>query len=148
VEIDELQFRVLAARVSALAEELQDLRTRAPDGGAHLSVAASAEPATPIATSDPTAWVDWLRRHYGLEDEVPDCWSEHRSIREELLALRLAHAAAYDDADARPTDPLLWHDALTRVVQRIREWDKQRCRSRGHQGRFASEESEADPPGT
>ncbi len=77
-------------------------------------------------------WVDWLIERYELSEAVPACWAQHSPIREELSALRAAHAGALDELQARPSDLLAWHEGLQRALSRIREWDRDKCRTRGH----------------
>ncbi len=79
-------------------------------------------------------WVDWLIERYELSEVVPACWAQHSPIREELSALRAAHAGALDELQARPSDLLAWHEGLQRGLTRIREWDRDKCRTRGHRG--------------
>lgn len=81
---------------------------------------------------DFTAWVTWLLDTYQLEEAVPSCWDQHSPVQEELQALRVAHAGATDDLQARPSDLLAWHEALQRSLSRVREWDRDKCRSHGH----------------
>ncbi len=54
------------------------------------------------------------------------------AVAEELKALNIAWVGANDPIDGRPPDLLLWHEALQRCVGRIREWDRAKCRTRGH----------------
>lgn len=57
-----------------------------------------------------TAWVDWLRARYPLARRIPDCWSQHPEIVEELTALWLAWTAAYETTDPPLTAAADWHD--------------------------------------
>lgn len=79
-----------------------------------------------------TAWVDWLRTRYGLDELLPPCWSSHSAMVEELTALYAGWLAAYVDIDARGFDPLAWHEALSRTLARVREWNRQGCRPDAH----------------
>ena len=38
----------------------------------------------------------------------------------------------YQDIDARGFDPLAWHVAFARTLSRVREWNRQGCRSDAH----------------
>lgn len=78
------------------------------------------------------SWVAWLLDRYGLAEVVPACWEQHAPIAEELKALHVAWVGANDPIDGRPPDALLWHEALQRSIGRIREWDRAKCRTRGH----------------
>lgn len=79
-----------------------------------------------------TAWVDWLSVRYVLDEQIPPCWIRHGAMVEEFTALYAGWIAAYIDIDARGFDPLAWHEALARTVGRIREWNRQGCRSDAH----------------
>lgn len=72
-------------------------------------------------------WVDWLADRYGLSEQVPACWYRHASILEELSALRAAWLGAYEAPNARASDGVTWHDMLSRVLDRVREWDRSGC---------------------
>lgn len=127
---DNLQIAALAARVAALADAVDELRELATGEGPRIPAWGPA--AEPLDTG---SWVDWLRDTYELHEDIPECWEEHNSIRLELSALRLAHAAAYDDPAAPATEPLAWHERLQQSLERIKHWDRERCRSRGHAAR-------------
>lgn len=124
---ENLQLAALAARVAALAEAVEELRDLTTGEGRRLP--AWGGPDEPLDTA---SWVDWLRDTYELHEDIPECWEEHNSIRLELSALRLAHAAAYDDPAAAATEPLAWHERLQQSLERIKHWDRERCRSRRH----------------
>jgi hypothetical protein len=79
-----------------------------------------------------TAWVDWLNSRYVLDEQIPPCWTRHGAMIEELTALYAGWNAAYIDIDARGFDPLAWHEALARTLSRVREWNRQGCRSDAH----------------
>ncbi|GAC1609918.1 MAG: hypothetical protein NVS3B26_13820 [Mycobacteriales bacterium] len=78
------------------------------------------------------AWVDWLRDRYGLHESVPACWYAHAPLVEELSALRTAWAGAFLSADARPGDPIAWHEILDRTIGRVRRWDRTGCSDGTH----------------
>ena len=66
-------------------------------------------------------WVRWLVRQYGIDQrEIPDCWSQHPELVEELAALRTARTAAYGP-DAFPTAALDWHHAFSLTRDRLRQ---------------------------
>lgn len=80
-------------------------------------------------------WVTWLIGHYRLDGRyVPNCWTEHWELIEELSALRLAWEAAYattSHADA----PLAWHERLASARVRLAEWvARTGCRGSEHRG--------------
>lgn len=80
-----------------------------------------------------TVWVTWLVEHYRLDRRyVPECWSKHWELIEELSALRLAWQAAYattSHADA----PLAWHERLGLARVRLADWTARTgCRSGEH----------------
>ena len=55
-------------------------------------------------------WVDWIRHRYPLARRIPQCWTEHPEVVEELTALWLAWQAAYVEVDAPLTAAAEWHD--------------------------------------
>lgn len=78
-------------------------------------------------------WVSWLIDRYGLDRRyVPECWTKHWELIEELSALRLAWEAAYattSHADA----PLTWHERLGLARPRLSEWvQRAGCRRDEH----------------
>jgi hypothetical protein len=79
-----------------------------------------------------TGWVDWLLERYRLTETVPGCWYAHPPIFEELSALHAAWLGAYKDPDADSSIGVIWHDALERVTQRIRELDLTGCATAGN----------------
>jgi hypothetical protein len=79
-----------------------------------------------------TDWVDWLNTRYILDELIPPCWMRHGAMVEELTALYAGWYTAYLDIDARGFDPLAWHEALARSLSRVREWNRQGCRSDAH----------------
>ena len=79
-----------------------------------------------------TAWVDWLTDRYGLDEILPPCWNSHAAMVEELTALYAGWHAAYLDIEARNFDPLAWHEALSRTMSRVRDWNRQGCRADAH----------------
>jgi hypothetical protein len=79
-----------------------------------------------------TDWVDWLSTRYILDELIPPCWMGHGAMVEELTALYAGWYTAYLDIDARGFDPLAWHEALVRLLGRVREWNRQGCRSDAH----------------
>ena len=79
-----------------------------------------------------TTWVDWLRERYTLTDRVPACWYEHAPMLEELSALRVLWVAAFLDKDATAAAAVAFHDALDRVLTRIRRWDRSGCCDGSH----------------
>ncbi len=67
-----------------------------------------------------TEWVAWIRHRYPLAKRIPECWSEHPEVVEELTALWLAWNAAYTERDASFTAAVDWHDRwLPGVLHRI-----------------------------
>lgn len=96
-----------------------------------------ASPTGPPTVSEPGngelgQWVDWLVDHFDLHDRVPACWPEHRPITTELAALHDTYREAYHSRQARPQDRLHWLEALQRSLARLQEWDRLKCRTRGH----------------
>lgn len=110
-EQDELRARLEAMEASA------PVRHAAGDLDDPPSVDERLDPATL------GAWVGWLCETYALEDKIPETWREIPGVARELAALRAAYVVAYDDKDQLLAgfDPVQWHDALQRVLGRIRE---------------------------
>lgn len=79
-----------------------------------------------VARAQLAGWVDQLVDRYGLAEAIPGCWDTHPPILEELSALRAAWFAAYRPG-ARLDQPVAWHDALDRVLARIRLWNRTGC---------------------
>lgn len=75
-----------------------------------------------------TAWVDWLVATYRLTSVVPACWPEHRAIVEELVSLRVAWVAAWQDT-AGPDAPAAWQRRLHETSARLADgnWGVPRC---------------------
>ncbi|NMR19034.1 hypothetical protein [Cellulomonas fimi] len=78
-------------------------------------------------------WVRWLVDHYRLDRRyVPECWTKHWELIEELSALQLAWEGAYattshDDA------PLAWHERFAVARTRLAEWvARTGCRAGDH----------------
>lgn len=122
----------LATAVEAIEDRLDTMQENLA-----LLVARVGLGAKPLTeqTSTPTtlaSWVSWLLEHYGLDEAIPACWEQHPPIVEELKALNVAWIGANDPIDGRPPEALLWHEALQRSISRIREWDRTKCRTRGH----------------
>ena len=68
------------------------------------------------------AWVDWLRRTYGLPASViPPMWHRHPELLWELSALHLHWLGAYDP-EQNASAPLGWHRDFADARARLREW--------------------------
>lgn len=75
-----------------------------------------------VAWLDLNAWVNWLRRAYGLSPKiVPPMWHRHDELVWELSALHTHHLACYD-RDASPSAPFAWHRDFADARRRLREW--------------------------
>ncbi len=105
-------------------------RETAPDAGPELLP----EPPHPvnwnILTADEAetewlelnAWVNWLRRTYGLPAAViPPLWHRHPELVWELSALHLHWLGAYDP-EQNGSAPLGWHRDFADARHRLREW--------------------------
>jgi hypothetical protein len=122
----------LATAVEAIEDRLDTVQESLALLAARVGLGARpvVEEAAPPATD--ADWVTWLVETYGLAETIPACWEQHAPIVEELKALNIAWAGANDPIDGRAPDLLLWHESLQRCVGRIREWDRAKCRTRGH----------------
>lgn len=115
----------MQSQIEALQGQVATLTIQQRLGGTPIDEQAS-------ASDELVRWVAWLIKRYGLDETIPGCWAEHAPIHEELSALRSAHAGAYDAIEGRANDLLQWHEALQRCLSRVRDWDKAKCRARGH----------------
>lgn len=68
------------------------------------------------------AWVNWLRRTYGLPSAViPPFWHRHPELLWELSALHLHWLGAYDP-EQNGSAPIGWHHDFAHARERFREW--------------------------
>ena len=68
------------------------------------------------------AWVNWLRRTYGLPAAVvPPLWHRHSELVWELSALHLHWLGAYDP-EQNGSAPLGWHRDFADARHRLRDW--------------------------
>lgn len=77
-------------------------------------------------------WAGWLVERYGLQRVIPRCWRRHPAMVEELNALELAWAAAYEGEEVDPEAPLRWHEDLAKTKERLAEWDRAGCAAGEH----------------
>ncbi|MBN9375633.1 MAG: hypothetical protein J0I40_09630 [Cellulomonas sp.] len=80
-------------------------------------------------------WVIWLVDRYRLDHRVvPDCWTRHPELIEELSALHLAWQGSFattSSADA----PLQWHERFAAARERLNDWvARTGCRPGNHRG--------------
>jgi hypothetical protein len=68
------------------------------------------------------AWVNWLRKTYGLPTSViPPLWHRHPELVWELSALHIHWLAAYD-IDQNASAPIGWHRDFADARARMRDW--------------------------
>ena len=68
------------------------------------------------------AWVDWLRRTYGLPAAIiPPAWHRHPELVWELSALHLHWLGAYDP-EQHGSAPIGWHRDFADARERLRDW--------------------------
>ncbi len=68
------------------------------------------------------AWVDWLRRTYGLPAAIiPPAWHRHPELVWELSALHLHWLGAYD-LEQHGSAPIGWHRDFADTRERLRDW--------------------------
>lgn len=68
------------------------------------------------------AWLNWLRRTYGLPASVlPPFWYRHPELVWELSALHLHWLSAYDRTQSA-SGPLAWHQDFATAQHRLRDW--------------------------
>lgn len=113
--------------VLQMAEVLNELATRIEDHEQRLGP----RPAG-VAYDNLEEWVVWLTDEYGLHGVLGDRdrWANIPPVRNELAALRLA-SEVLTSAKPGSFEPVYWHDALARVVDRIP----------GHHSRWATNQS-------
>jgi hypothetical protein len=71
---------------------------------------------------DLDAWVDWLRKTFGLPPAVvPPLWHRHDELVWELSALHTHWLSAYD-SDNSPSSPIGWLRDFAEARHRLREW--------------------------
>jgi hypothetical protein len=74
---------------------------------------------------DLVSWVRWLVTRYEL-DNIPDCWTQHGALVEELDALRIGWHSTIARGQTGLA-PMQWHDYLGRTLERLdRRW-RTRC---------------------
>lgn len=80
-------------------------------------------------------WVRWLVDHYRLDRRyVPECWTKHWELIEELSALQLAWEGAYATT-SHGDAPLTWHERFAVARTRLAEWvARTGCRGTEHRG--------------
>lgn len=120
---------MLRSQMDYLLERLADnpALTNSPVNWRDLNVDDAAEQWGRLLT-----WVDWLRDRYTLTDRVPSCWYAHGPLIEELSALRCLWVAAFLDKEAPAGAAVAFHDALDRVLIRVRRWDRAGCSDGTH----------------
>lgn len=113
-------------RVQAIADQ-QPTATSPPAAGGGPSTG----PVSWLTLEDPDQartllhqLADWLAQvyiHYpGATNSLGECWPWHPNVVEELLALKAAWHAAYDDPTAPPHRALDWHDrALPATIHHL-----------------------------
>lgn len=85
-------------------------------------------------TAELAAWVSWLTHRYDLDRRtIPECWSQHGALVEELSALRSSWQVAF--SRAAPKDaPLTWHSGFAQARVRLADWAARAgCRPGRHQ---------------
>ena len=80
-----------------------------------------------------TQWVDWLRWRFTLDHRtVPDCWTQHGPIVEELSALYTAWQASFTYSNDGAA-PLQWMTQFAFARQRLSDWSgRTGCRPSEH----------------
>jgi hypothetical protein len=78
-------------------------------------------------------WVTWLVDHYRLDRRyVPECWTKHWELIEELSALQQAWYAAYCTT-AHADSALTWHERFAGARVRLAECtSRSGCRPGAH----------------
>ncbi|EYR62528.1 hypothetical protein N866_07795 [Actinotalea ferrariae CF5-4] len=83
--------------------------------------------------ADLDVWVTWVVDHYKLDRRyIPECWTKHWELIEELSALHLAWESAYATT-SRADAPLAWHERLGAARLRLADWvARAGCRPGAH----------------
>jgi hypothetical protein len=120
-----------------IAEEMSDFEpdiryaSSAPIGVQVINWRTLKKADAPAAWNELRSWVEWFTVRYRIsESVVPVCWYKHGQLVEELSALHIAHAAAFDSADAG-FGPIGWHERLSLSLPRLSRAYAGGC-SRGH----------------
>lgn len=80
--------------------------------------------------------IDWtarLAQRYNLDHRhIPDCWTEHGELIEELSALHTAWRRSFAP-DALGESPLRWHEQFDAARRRLSDWvARTGCRPKAH----------------
>jgi hypothetical protein len=79
-----------------------------------------------VTGEDLVAWVQWLVARYEL-DNVPDCWTQHGALVEELDALRIGWLDTIGKGQGGLA-AMQWHDYFGRTLERFdRRWRARNC---------------------
>ncbi len=78
-------------------------------------------------------WVIWLHDRYELaqESRIPECWTHHPGLIEELFALKAWREEIYTAAQPSAQAARYWHAELRQVVQAASSFYAKGCRA-GH----------------
>lgn len=114
-----------APPVMQLLELIEDLTDRIEmlEADAPAADGAAKREGAELDPAELPAWVAWLVATYRLEETVGDKWQRVPGVPQELAALRAAWHTAYD-AEGNPYTEfgaVQWHDALARVLARIKD---------------------------
>jgi hypothetical protein len=116
----------LSATVRALAGTVARLAGAAPADAQRPRVDDDAAAGGVIAGEDLVAWVQWLVAHYEL-DNIPDCWTQHGALVEELDALRVGWLDTIGKGQGGLAG-MQWHDYFGRSLERFdRRWRARNC---------------------
>jgi hypothetical protein len=79
-----------------------------------------------VAGEELVEWVQWLVARYEL-DNVPDCWTQHGALVEELDALRIGWLDTIGKGQGGLA-AMQWHDYFGRTLERFdRRWRARNC---------------------
>jgi hypothetical protein len=127
IDVDTLDDIALRRHVAKLAFTLRQLTgTVARLAGAPDHDGAEDRRDSTIADEELVAWVQWLVARYEL-DNIPDCWSHHGALVEELDALRVGWLDTIGKGQGGLA-AMQWHDYFGRALERVdRRWRARNC---------------------
>ena len=78
----------------------------------------------PVDSVELAGWIAWFALTYPVDQRYLDV--ANSATRADLAALYLSWQAAYQSPDASSDDPLHWHEALARCIDRLENWQRRR----------------------
>jgi hypothetical protein len=116
----------LGKTVRALAGTVARLAGADPTSAGQPDAGSGTDADGKLAGEDLVAWVQWLVARYEL-DNIPDCWTCHGALVEELDALRIGWLDTIGKGQGGLAG-MQWHDYFGRTLERFdRRWRARNC---------------------